>query len=311
MFIGCLSWSIWCVIPRGNESSCLKGFDVSMGLRFLFKFQGFKLAEVNFIHTCGLAATGSAWSSCIQWPAYDILLHRHVQKLKPIQQDAAINCSTHQFISIHLSNTSAHYFHLSNASKLLDAFPHGRLHIFGAPAGGNPKVSALGIWTAAVRRTRWATRHRGITLRWIFEGKGHLGPGQHITAEDWHVSAEIFWFCWVDVVEKPFIVLIHIVGDHFCAVSRTQIGRFGKAFATSDLVKVNHSNRCGVTTSCSATLWQVLPSDPKCRGSSQESLPEGCEPGDNSANQGATLSFPDVMRWSCSNFGFVVATTVG
>ena len=90
-----------------------------------------------------------------------------------------------------------------------------------------------------------------------------------------------------------------------------QIGRFGKAFATSDLVKVNHSNRCGVTTSCSATLWQVLPSDPKCRGSSQESLPEGCEPGDNSANQGATLSFPDVMRWSCSNFGFVVATTVG
>ena len=149
-----------------------------MGLRFLFKFQGFKLAEVNFIHTCGLAATGSAWSSCIQWPAYDILLHRHVQKLKPIQQDAAINCSTHQFISIHLSNTSAHYFHLSNASKLLDAFPHGRLHIFGAPAGGNPKVSALGIWTAAVRRTRWATRHRGITLRWIFEGKGHLGPGQ-------------------------------------------------------------------------------------------------------------------------------------
>ena len=33
-----------------------------------------------------------------------------------------------------------------------------------------------------------------------------------------------------------------------------QIGRFGKAFATSDLVTVNHSNRCGVTTSCSATL---------------------------------------------------------
>ena len=155
-----------------------------MGLRFLFKFQGFKWAEVNFIHTCGLAATGSAWSSCIQWPAYDILLHRHVQKLKLIQQDAAINCSTHQFISIHLSNTSAHYFHLSNASKLLDAFPHGRLHIFGAPAGGNPKVSALGIWTAAVGRTRWAARHRGITLRWIFEGKGHLGPGQHITAEN-------------------------------------------------------------------------------------------------------------------------------